>query len=57
MANNENASVIIDKLSSYLKLSPWETYFQKDLILKIQNLSEKFAKDWNWYIQTMLNLF
>lgn len=45
MTNNENATVIIEKLLHYLKQSTADTYFQKDLITKISILAEKFGHD------------
>ena len=57
MANIKNVVVIVEKLLNYLKQTTPESHFRKDVIMKIQQLAEKFAVNCEWYIKVMLSLF
>ena len=57
MTNKLNVEPIVDKLLSYLKDAPIESTTRKDLVVKINELGEKFAPNKNWYIRTMNKLF
>ena len=57
MTNKQNVEPIVDKLLSYLKDAPVESSTRKDLVMKINELGEKFAPNKQWYIRTMNKLF
>ena len=57
MTNKQNVEPIVDKLLSYLKDAPVESSTRKDLVVKINELGEKFAPNKQWYIRTMNKLF
>ena len=57
MTNKMNVEPIVDKLLTYLKDAPIESSTRKDLVVKINELGEKFAPNKNWYIRTMNKLF
>ena len=57
MTNKQNVEPIVDKLLSYLKNAPVESTARKDLVVKINELGEKFAPNKNWYIRTMNKVF
>jgi hypothetical protein len=44
-------------LLSYLKAAPIESTARRDLVVKINELGEKFAPNKNWYIRTMNKVF
>lgn len=48
---------IVDKLLAFLKAAPVESSSRKDLVIKINELGEKFAPDKSWYIRTMNKVF
>jgi AP-2 complex subunit alpha len=54
MANNDNASHIVGELLAYLPLSNYE--IREELVLKVAILAEKFAEDFTWYVDVILNL-
>jgi hypothetical protein len=47
----------VEKLLSYLKGAPIESTVRKDLVIKINELGEKFAPTKSWYIRTMNKVF
>lgn len=57
MTNKQNVEPIVEKLLSYLKNAPVESSARKDLVVKINELGEKFAPNKNWYIRTMNKVF
>jgi AP-4 complex subunit epsilon-1 len=57
MTNNMNVEPIVDKLLSFLKDAPVESSSRKDLVVKLNELAEKFSPNKNWYIKTMNKLF
>lgn len=57
MTNKMNVEPIVDKLLAFLKDAPVESASRKDLVVKINELGEKFAPNKNWYIRTMNKLF
>lgn len=57
MTNKMNVEPIVEKLLSFLKDAPVESASRKDLVVKINELGEKFAPNKNWYIRTMNKLF
>jgi len=57
MTNKMNVEPIVEKLLSYLKDAPVESTTRKDLVIKINELSEKYRPNNNWYIRTMNKLF
>jgi AP-4 complex subunit epsilon-1 len=57
MTNKMNVEPIVDKLLAYLKDAPVESTTRKDLVVKINELGEKFRPNNNWYIRTMNKLF
>jgi AP-2 complex subunit alpha len=54
MCNKANASQIVGELLSYLPLSNYE--LREELVLKIAILAERFAEDFTWYVDVILNL-
>ena len=42
---------------AFLKAAPVESSSRKDLVVKINELGEKFAPDKSWYIRTMNKVF
>ena len=57
MTNKQNVEPIVEKLLSYLKAAPVEYSARKDLVVKINELGEKFAPNKNWYVRTMNKVF
>ena len=57
MTNKQNVEPIVEKLLSYLKDAPIESSTRKDLVVKINELGEKFAPNKNWYVRIMNKLF
>ena len=57
MTNYQNVHVIVNKLLQYLKDAPAESSTKKDLVIKINELAERFATDKGWFIQTINKLF
>jgi len=57
MTNKQNVEPIVDKLLSYLKAAPIESSSRKDLVVKINELGEKFAPNKSWYVRTMNKVF
>ena len=57
MTNKQNVEPIVEKLLSYLKAAPIESTARKDLVVKINELGEKFAPNKNWYVRTMNKVF
>jgi AP-4 complex subunit epsilon-1 len=57
MTNKMNVEPIVEKLLSFLKDAPVESSSRKDLVVKINELAEKFSPNKNWYIRTMNKLF
>ena len=57
MTNKLNVEPIVEKLLSYLKDAPIESSTRKDLVVKINELGDKFAPNKNWYIRIMNKLF
>jgi AP-4 complex subunit epsilon-1 len=57
MTNKQNVEPIVEKLLSYLKGAPIESTVRKDLVIKINELGEKFAPTKSWYIRTMNKVF
>jgi hypothetical protein len=47
----------VEKLLSFLKAAPVESSSRKDLVLKINELGERFAPSKKWYIRTMNKVF
>lgn len=54
MCNADNASHIVGELLAYLPLSNYE--IREELVLKVAILAEKFAEDFSWYVDVILNL-
>ena len=52
MTNGNNVEVIVNKLIYYLKNAS-DAHFRKDLVVKIIQISERFAPNQEWYIKTM----
>ena len=57
MTNKQNVEPIVEKLLSYLKAAPIESSSRKDLVVKINELGEKFAPTKSWYVRTMNKVF
>jgi AP-4 complex subunit epsilon-1 len=57
MTNKQNVEPIVEKLLTFLKAAPVESSSRKDLVLKINELGEKFAPSKKWYIRTMNKVF
>jgi AP-4 complex subunit epsilon-1 len=57
MTNTQNVEPIVEKLLTYLKDAPIESQTRKDLVIKINELTDKFAPNKKWYINTMNKLF
>jgi len=57
MTNKQNVEPIVEKLLSYLKAAPIASSSRKDLVVKINELGEKFAPSKNWYVRTMNKVF
>lgn len=57
MTNTQNVEPIVEKLLTYLKDAPIESQTRKDLVVKINELTDKFAPNKKWYINTMNKLF
>ena len=57
MTNKQNVEPIVEKLLAYLKAAPIESSARKDLVVKINELGEKFAPNKNWYVRTMNKVF
>jgi len=57
MTNKQNVEPIVEKLLSYLKAAPIESSSRKDLVVKINELGERFAPSKNWYVRTMNKVF
>ena len=57
MTNKQNVEPIVEKLLNYLKAAPIESTVRKDLVVKINELGEKFAPTKQWYIRTMNKVF
>ena len=57
MTNKMNVEPIVEKLLTYLKDAPVESGTRKDLVVKINELGEKYRPNNNWYIRTMNKLF
>jgi AP-4 complex subunit epsilon-1 len=57
MTNKQNVEPIVEKLLSYLKGAPIKSTVRKDLVIKINELGEKFAPTKSWYIRTMNKVF
>ncbi|KJE92386.1 epsilon-adaptin [Capsaspora owczarzaki ATCC 30864] len=56
MTNPHNVTVIVDKMISYLR-STVDVFLQTDLIARITQLTERYAPDNCWFIQTMNSIF
>ena len=54
MCDHENAENIISELLTYLEKADYA--IREELVLKIAILAEKFAVDFLWYVNTILNL-
>lgn len=57
MTNKQNVEPIVKKLLNYLKEASYESNSRKDLVVKINELGEKFAPSMKWYIRTMNEVF
>jgi hypothetical protein len=57
MTNKQNVEPIVEKLLAYLKEAPIDSGVRKDLVLKINELGEKYSPSKNWYVRTMNRLF
>lgn len=54
MCDTSNAKVIVGELLRYLAISDYA--LREELVLKIAILTEKFAKEYEWYLDTILKL-
>ncbi|KAG0145450.1 hypothetical protein CROQUDRAFT_671748 [Cronartium quercuum f. sp. fusiforme G11] len=54
MCDSSNAKVIVGELLRYLAISDYG--LREELVLKIAILTEKFAKEYEWYLDTILKL-
>lgn len=54
MCDTSNAKVIVGELLRYLAISDYA--LREELVLKIAILTEKFAKEYEWYLDTVLKL-
>ncbi|KAH3743998.1 AP-4 complex subunit epsilon [Pelomyxa schiedti] len=56
MTNSKNVVSVVSKLLEHLQTSS-DTFFRKDLVLRITQLSERYAPNHQWYLHTMTTLF
>eukprot|EP01135_Chromosphaera_perkinsii_P002589 Nk52_evm105s224 gene=Nk52_evmTU105s224 len=54
MCDNENYKAVIHELLEYLEVAVFG--IREEMVLKIAILSEKFASDYSWYVDVILNL-
>lgn len=54
MCDHSNAETIVGELLGYLEKADYSV--RETLVLKIAILSEKYAQDYSWYVDTILNL-
>lgn len=54
MCDTSNAKVIVDELLKYLVSADY--LLREELVLKIAILTEKFASEYEWYVDTILRL-
>ncbi|XP_019861669.1 PREDICTED: AP-2 complex subunit alpha-2-like [Amphimedon queenslandica] len=54
MCDHSNAQTIVQELLQYLEKADYS--IREALVLKIAILSEKYASDYSWYVDTILNL-
>jgi len=54
MCDNTNATEITAEMLDYLKTADFE--IREELVLKIAILAEKYATDYSWYVDTILEL-
>ncbi|XP_075245554.1 AP-2 complex subunit alpha-2-like isoform X2 [Convolutriloba macropyga] len=54
MCDYQNVKTIVAEMLSYLELADYS--IREELVLKVAILSEKWAKDYTWYVDTILRL-
>lgn len=54
MVDNSNSKKIVGELLQYLPSAEWA--MREELVLKIAILTEKFASEYEWYVDTILRL-
>ena len=57
MTNYQNVSVIVDKLLQYLSTTSTDSIVRKDLVIKINQLAERFSINEEWFVKTINKLF
>jgi len=57
MTNYKNVSAIVEKFLSYLRTAHPDSPLRKELVIKINQLAERFATNKTWFINTVNRLF
>ncbi|KAA0198951.1 AP-2 complex subunit alpha [Fasciolopsis buskii] len=54
MCDRTNAQAIVGEMLSYLEIADYS--IREEMVLKVAILAEKYATDYSWYVDTILNL-
>uniref|UniRef100_A0A3Q0KHN0 AP-2 complex subunit alpha n=1 Tax=Schistosoma mansoni TaxID=6183 RepID=A0A3Q0KHN0_SCHMA len=54
MCDRTNAQAIVGEMLSYLEVADYA--IREEMVLKVAILAEKYATDYSWYVDTILNL-
>ncbi|CAH8541289.1 unnamed protein product [Heterobilharzia americana] len=54
MCDRSNAQAIVGEMLSYLEVADYA--IREEMVLKVAILAEKYATDYSWYVDTILNL-
>ncbi|KAF5398464.1 AP-2 complex subunit alpha [Paragonimus heterotremus] len=54
MCDRTNAQAIVGEMLSYLEVADYS--IREEMVLKVAILAEKYATDYSWYVDTILNL-
>lgn len=54
MCDRTNAEEIVQEMLSYLETADY--HIREEMVLKVAILAEKYAVDYTWYVDIMLNL-